>query len=91
MKIKWEWAFWQVGAPLGTPILFSLAGALLWELGPQPFTIKWDLILDASPWALSFFSLTLIGAALHDLWIAKSRSSYSLWGVLVVHFHRVFC
>jgi hypothetical protein len=83
-KIKREWAFWQVVAPLGTPIFFSFLAVLFWELGPQPFTIKWDLILDSSPWALSFFSLTLIGAALHDLSIAKRLGIRGLGGILGV-------
>jgi hypothetical protein len=71
--IKWDWVFWQVVAPLFTPIAISLAVVFYAQLGPHPYPIKWDIVADAPPWALIFFCLTLIGAALHDLWPEKQH------------------
>ena len=43
------------------------AGRDIWWSGRPDFSLKWDVILDVTPWALIFYSITLIGAALNDL------------------------
>jgi hypothetical protein len=80
--MKWDWVLWQVVAPLFTPVVISVAAVFFSELGPHPYPIKWDILADTSPWALAFFSLTLIGSALHDLWLGNPRSP--LVGFLMV-------
>jgi hypothetical protein len=45
----------------------SALAAVLWWTGNPQFKIDWRIIADISPWALVFYAITLIGAALNDL------------------------
>jgi hypothetical protein len=64
----WKWIIWQVVIPLAGPVLISAGVVCLWQLGDDAFRINWHIVLDVSPWALTFFCMTLIGAAMSDLW-----------------------
>ncbi|MBS0418095.1 MAG: hypothetical protein JSR66_10305 [Proteobacteria bacterium] len=68
MKHNWQWLIWQVGVPLGGPVILSWLIVLAWQTGNPGFVPKWNVILDVSPWALTSYSLTLIGASMNDLW-----------------------
>src|SRR5260221_587995 len=57
-----KWLFWQVAAPILGPILISAIAVIFWASIDSMFTMKWDVILDVSPWALTFFIGTVIGA-----------------------------
>jgi mannose/fructose/N-acetylgalactosamine-specific phosphotransferase system component IID len=80
--MKWDWLCWQVLAPLFTPIAISLAVVLFDQIGPHPYPIKWNIVTDTPPWALIFFCLTLIGAALHD--ISAGKQNNGLFWMLIV-------
>jgi hypothetical protein len=66
--MNWNWLFWQVAAPLLGPILLSAIVALFWWTGVQGFLIEWHVVLDLSPWAMTFFGLTLLSATMSNLW-----------------------
>ena len=67
--MRWKWMIWQVIAPLGAPILISALVVFLWWTGASNFSIKWhSLFDDVTPWALIFYSITLIGATMNDFW-----------------------
>jgi hypothetical protein len=66
--MNWNWLFWQVAAPLLGPIVLSAIVALFWWTGVQGFLIEWHVVLDLSPWAMTFFGLTLLSATMSDLW-----------------------
>jgi hypothetical protein len=63
-----RWLFWQVFAPIVGPILISALAVLFWESIEPKFQTKWDVIIDVTPWALTFYTITLIGATMNDLW-----------------------
>ena len=76
MEINWQWLLWQVGVPLGGPVVLSCLIVLLWQTGMPDFVPRWSIILDISPWTLVFYALALIGGALYELWpcISTQRS-----------------
>lgn len=47
--------------------MISALVAGLWWSGTN-FPIDWNIIIDVSPWALTFYCITLIGATMNDLW-----------------------
>ena len=71
MEINWQWLLWQVGVPLGGPIVLSCLIVLLWQTGMPDFVPQWSIVLDASPWTLTFYTLALIGlGSLAQIFIA---------------------
>ena len=68
MKIQSRWLLWQVIIPLFAPVILSVLVIGLWATGTVTFEPKWSVVVDISPWALVFFSLTLLGATLNELW-----------------------
>lgn len=73
-KLNWKWIFWQVVAPIVGPILISAVVAMLWWTGDKNFQINWPLIVeDVTPWALTFYAITLIGATMNDFWSKLPR------------------
>jgi MFS superfamily sulfate permease-like transporter len=64
----WKWILWQVAAPLLGPIIVSLLVVLAWHTGKPGFRMQWSIVLDVSPWALTFYAMTLIGATMNDFW-----------------------
>jgi hypothetical protein len=66
--MKWEWLLWQVAVPILGPIAISAIGVLLWSTGQPRFSINWHLVIgEVTPWALTFYCMTLIGASMHSL------------------------
>jgi hypothetical protein len=65
---KWKWIFWQVIAPVAGPIMISALVVFAWRSGQNTFKVDWSVVLDVSPWALTFYTITLIGATMNDLW-----------------------
>jgi len=65
---NWSWILWQVMAPLFGPIAVSILAVLAWQSGNPQFAINWDLMVDLTPWALTVYAMTLIGATVNDLW-----------------------
>ena len=82
MEINWQWLLWQVGVPLGGPIALSWLIVLLWQTGMPDFVPQWNIVLDASPWTLTFYTLALFGAALNELW--PRISAQKLLGGLLI-------
>ena len=76
IKLNWQWLVWQVGVPLGGPVILSWLTILAWETGNPNFTPKWSIVLDVSPWALTFYGLTLVGASLDSLWARMPSHRY---------------
>ena len=68
MSWKWDWICWQVIAPIFGPIVISAIVVLAWQSGEPKFVINWHIILDVSPWTLTFYCITLIGASINALW-----------------------
>lgn len=76
----WKWIIWQVIVPLAGPIIISGVVALMWRTGEPSFLINWHLIIDdLTPWALTFYSITLIGVTMNDLW--PKLSAHPVLGV----------
>jgi hypothetical protein len=66
---QWKWIFWQVFAPIAGPILVSGLVASMWWTGQPDFSLNWRLLIDdVTPWALTFYAITLIGATMNDFW-----------------------
>jgi hypothetical protein len=57
---QWDWITWQVLAPILGPILISSVVVLLWQTGTRNFPIKWGIVVDVTPWALTFYCITLL-------------------------------
>jgi hypothetical protein len=83
MHLNWKWLGWQVAFPLLGPIAMSLVIVLLWRSGNPAFRMNMEVILDVSPWALTFYALTLIGSALNEKW-DKLATHGVLVGALIV-------
>jgi hypothetical protein len=66
--MQWKWLFWQVFAPILGPVLMSVLVVFLWSTGQPGFRMDWGIIVDVSPWALTFYAITLIGATMNDFW-----------------------
>src|SRR5215472_17639370 len=66
--LQWRWILWQVAIPILGPIGMSAIFLLAWKTGEPPdWAIKWHPIIeDVTPWALIFYSMTLIGATIDD-------------------------
>lgn len=83
MHLDWKWLFWQVVAPLVGPVVISAIVAMLWWTGSPDFKIHWPLIVeDVTPWALTFYAITLIGATMDDLW--PKLSGHAVLGVSLI-------
>ena len=55
--------------PLIGPVVISGVVVCLWWVGDPKFKINWHLLIDdLTPWALTFYAITLIGATMKDLW-----------------------
>lgn len=66
---QWDWLGWQVIAPIFGPIAVSTLVVALWQTGVSNFKIDWYIVCDdVSPWALSFYCVTLICVTMHDFW-----------------------
>jgi hypothetical protein len=68
MRLNWQWLIWQIGVPLGGPVILSWLIVLVWQTGNPDFIPEWNIVLDVSPWALTSYSLALIGASMNALW-----------------------
>lgn len=64
----WKWIWWQVGLPIFVPIVTSLLCVILWGSLKPNFQVRFDLIIDITPWALATYSLALIGSTLRTFW-----------------------
>jgi len=73
---------WQVIAPLFGPIVVSILAVLAWRSGNPQFTIDWHRMVDLTPWALTLYAMTLIGATMNDLW-PRISSHPALGGGLI--------
>lgn len=62
------WLLWQVAIPLLAPIVISGVVVGAWATGNPTFTPSMSIIVDVSPWALTFYSLTLIGSTFNVFW-----------------------
>jgi hypothetical protein len=67
MQLKWRWLFWQVVVPIAGPMVISAIVAALWWTGSKNFKVDWRIIVDMTPWALTFYAITLIGATMNDV------------------------
>lgn len=83
MALQKRWLFWQVAVPLLGPAVISAFIILLWISGNPGFKPSLPVIVDLSPWALVFYTLTLLGATLNELWPNVSQHQ-TLGGSLAV-------
>ena len=83
MALQKRWIFWQVVVRLLGPAVISAATILLWMSGNPDFRPSMPIIVDLSPWALVFYTLTLLGATLNELW-PKVSEHPTLGGFLAV-------
>ena len=67
-SIEGSWLAWRVAVPLLTPIIISFVVIMAWASGSPHFTPNIRIALDVSPWALTFYALTLIGSTLNEFW-----------------------
>lgn len=74
-KIEGKWLFWQVLAPLLAPVVISGFVIFAWSTGASTFRPNFKIVVDVSPWALTFYSLTLIGSTLHAMWSNLEKHS----------------
>jgi hypothetical protein len=83
MNLNWQWLTWQVMMPLGGPIILSWMIILAWQTGNPDFMPRWSVILDVSPWALTFYAISLIGASLNELWARMPAHPHLGWGLIM--------
>lgn len=84
MKPDWKWLAWQVGLPLGGPVVLSAIFVAFWWTLANSFVPRIDVVLDITPWAITFYGLTLIATALRELWPLYSRHpGLFIWLVLL--------
>ena len=81
---EWQWILWQVLLPIFGPIVISFLVALGWSTGPTQFHMKPEVILDVTPWALLFYSITLICVTMNDLWPNLNQHPVLGWGLIGV-------
>ena len=67
MSVDWKWVVWQFLMPVFAPIIISSIVVILWSTGNPAFQPRFSVIIDVSPWALTFYSLTLICSTLHEM------------------------
>jgi hypothetical protein len=67
-KIDWSWLLWRVLIPLLAPVVVSSMVIFAWVTGSPSFKPYFGIALDVSPWALTFYSLTLVGSTLNEFW-----------------------
>lgn len=61
---KWHWIAWEVFFPLGMPVLMAGLVMILWATGPMPLPLAWSVVIDITPWTLTFFAVTLLSTSL---------------------------
>jgi len=83
-KPHWPWLMWQVGIPLGGPIVLSGLIILAWQTGNPEFVPQWRIALDVSPWSLTFYALVLVGSSLNELWPRMSAEPAMGWLLIVL-------
>ncbi|HEU0222474.1 MAG TPA: hypothetical protein VFR34_09750 [Paracoccaceae bacterium] len=67
-KIYWGWVLWQVTVPVLGPFVLAAGILALWATGAPAFQPNYGtLIAYVSPWALTVYSLTLLGSTFHAL------------------------
>lgn len=66
MQVKW--LLWQVLLPIAGPVILAGLIVMGWASGDENFVPNYSIVLDVSPWALTFYALTLIGSTLHVFW-----------------------
>ncbi len=63
-----SWLAWEVLVPIGVPIVMTMVIDLMQQTGPHPPPFSLEVLVDLTPWTLTFFSLTLIAHSLRRLW-----------------------
>lgn len=66
--LDWKWIWWQVGLPLVMPIAMAFLFALLWGSLSPDFTLRFEVLIDLTPWALATYALALIGSTFRTFW-----------------------
>lgn len=78
--LNWSWFVFEVGLPLGLPILFGLivvAGAYILDVEDVPgLEIA---VEELTPWTLCFFSLTVLSSALRR----QYGKQFGVWTVVI--------
>ena len=66
--MDWRWIFWQIVVPVFGPTLIALAVAVAWMSLEPTFSIRWAVVVDITPWATTFYCITLVCSTMHALW-----------------------
>jgi len=72
-----------VGVPLLGPVVVSGVVILMWISGNPEFQPSIPVMLDVSPWALVFFTLTLLGGTLNELSQNRTQHPTLNWSLEV--------
>src|SRR2546430_6813053 len=81
-----KWVLWQVALPLLGPMALSFVTVLAWRSGNPDFVLRLSIILDMSPWALTFYSLALVGSTMSFVWPKLSTLPYLGSALIAVAF-----
>lgn len=80
-----KWVVWQVGAPLLGPVIVSAVVVFFWWTLDDGFHFEWAPIWeDVTPWALTFYAITLIGATMDDFLPKWQEHKVLGWGMIAV-------
>ena len=63
-----RWLWWQVIVPLAGPILLAVIVAYTWMSIEPSFQLDWSILIDITPWAVTFFCIGLVGSTMDLLW-----------------------
>lgn len=81
--MKWRWLFVQVAIPVIGPIVLSAIVAAAWATGNPGFTLRWDIIADVTPRALTFYNLALISVTVSEFWRRLGDNPFIGWMALL--------
>lgn len=80
MRLDLRWMWFQVCVPLVLPVLLAALFAAGWWTLEEDFSLNIRVIADVTPWALSTYSLVLIGGTFERRWSDIDRTALSwLW------------
>lgn len=82
-SIDYRWVGMQVLLPILGPVIISTVVVLFWVSLDEKFIPNWLLIVDVGPWALVFYTVTLVFTSLQSL-LPKAKDHGVLVGAMIV-------
>ena len=84
MSPKSRWFLWNFAAPVFGPIVLSGLFVILWMPLKKNFTPDFGIIVDVTPWAITFYTITLIGSTVDVVWEVISKQIGKAVGLVVI-------